>query len=335
MKSFPFSGQNVGGHNVGGYPSQQHPQAPFNAGSYPIQPQPAYPNQQPAYPNPQPGYSGQQSGYPGQHPAYPNQQPGYSGQPPPVVNNYNYPEQQKSGGLGIGSGLQTAAIAGIGGLALYGALKPSEEKTIIIHEGGQAAAAPAAVPASPPGAAPAPVAPVAQPVAPVVQPVAVPAMADATIQPQAPTVPVTSGVFVTPVPSNGGVPSIPLAPLPQDQQHLVPLAPLPDQSTAVPLAPMAGQSTAASPAPLAVQTTVVPLAPLPEQSAVVSMAPLPVHNVPVVETTTTARSPDPAVLSNHTATKEDAAPLKGAAANFVIFNMSFYACISIALAQLI
>lgn len=71
----------------------------------------------------------------GQYPAggqYPvgGQYPMGGGQP--VVNNY-YP--QKSSG---GSGLQTALIAGVGGLALYGALKPSEQKTIIIHEGNNA-----------------------------------------------------------------------------------------------------------------------------------------------------------------------------------------------------
>lgn len=258
----------------------------------------------------------------GQQPQY---MPGAGQQP--VVNNY-YQQQPKSSG--IGSGLQTAAIAGIGGLALYGALRPNEEKTVIIHDGGQAAAAPATIPASPPGAAPAPIAPavqpaivqpavpVAQPVVPVVQPSVIPSIPDATTQPQAippyyqsSVVPNTSGVYVTPVPSSEGAPNVPLAPLP------VPLAPLPDQSTAVPLAPLSDQ------------TTSIPLAPLPEQNAT------------VIAETTTLRLPLPGVgtgtLVVPTATRQDAAhaPLKGVASNFIVFSMSFYTCVAIALAKLI
>ncbi|GAB0095980.1 hypothetical protein DMENIID0001_114240 [Sergentomyia squamirostris] len=106
----------------GGYPQHGAPPA-----GYPQQPgQPGY--GQPAYN--QPGYGGYaQPGYPGG--GYPG---GYQGQP------INYGNQ---GSSGLSSGLQTAAIAGIGGLALYGALKPSEHNTIIIQNG---TAVPAAVP---------------------------------------------------------------------------------------------------------------------------------------------------------------------------------------------
>lgn len=304
MKSIPFSGQNIAGHNAQSYPGvyqqQQHPQVPYNpnaAGSYPMQQQPGYVP------------SGQQ----------------------PVVNNY-YQEHPKSGGTG--SALQTAAIAGIGGLALYGALKPSEEKTIIIHEGGSTAAvpasppnaaqvpipaaAPATVPAVAPSVAPAPVSAVdpgavlAAPAVPVVQPSAIP-----SVPQQNP-----SGVFVTPVPSSESVPSVPLAPLPQQHQQSVPLAPLPDQSTATPLAPLPDQST------------VIPLAPLPDQSTVVPVTP---QNVTVVEETTTTRLAQPnaaPTVTNNINGEAAHAPLKGAAPNFIIFNMSFYTCISIALAKL-
>ncbi|XP_055683635.1 trithorax group protein osa-like isoform X1 [Lutzomyia longipalpis] len=119
----------------GGYPQQGVPPA----GGYP---------QQPAFG--QPGYG--QPGY--GHPNYPGgyQQPGYQGGQP-VVNNY-YGNQGSSGG----SGWQTAALAGVGGLALYGALKPSEHNTIIIQNGTNAAP-PAAAPAD--GAAAAAAAPAA------------------------------------------------------------------------------------------------------------------------------------------------------------------------------
>lgn len=106
-----------------GAPQPNYPQQPnYGAGAYP-QPGP-YPQQQ------QPGGFGAppQGGFPaggyngGVAPgAYPG---GYN--QPPVVNNYN----QKGSG---GSGLQTALLAGVGGLALYGALKPSDTKTIIIN----------------------------------------------------------------------------------------------------------------------------------------------------------------------------------------------------------
>lgn len=112
----------------------------------PHQPNPGYPVQQPGLG--QPGY-GQQGfgqpgvgGYPGQGGAgaYPVQQQGFgqpglvpgAGQPPTIVNNYHGAPQGGNTGGGL-SGLQTGLLAGTAGLALYGALKPSGEKTVIIN----------------------------------------------------------------------------------------------------------------------------------------------------------------------------------------------------------
>lgn len=301
-KSFSnFPGQSFGGNNApsypGGYPQQQHPQqVPYNpnpAGGYPIQQQPSY----------VPGHGGQQ----------------------PVVNNY-YQEQPKSGG-GVGSALQTAAIAGIGGLALYGALKPSEEKTIIIHE-GQTGAPPAAVPASPPGAAPAPVAPVApvaQPAVPAV-PAAVPAVPAAVPAAPAP------GVFVTPVPAIEGASSIPLAPLaplPQDPaQPSIPLAPLPEQTSTVPLAALPDQSTVI---PVSSQPAVV-------TNLAETTTRFPISDVTLGVRTLGTESAGPQLAPFNTPAKQDAAhaPLQGGAtSNFVIFSMSFYACIALVVSKLI
>ena len=120
--------------------------------------QPAYGGQQPAYGGQQPAYGGQQPNY-AQQPAYGGQQPNYAPQPAfggqqpgygqqpnyggygqqPIVNNYN------TRGSSGGSGLQTALIAGVGGLALYGALKPSGGETTIvkyIYQNGTEAAGP-------------------------------------------------------------------------------------------------------------------------------------------------------------------------------------------------
>lgn len=159
----------------------------------------------------------------------------------------------------------TALIAGVGGLALYGALKPSEEKTVIIHQGETAAApaaapapaapvavAPAPAPAVPVAAAPAPVVPAVVPETPAV-PVAPVVPAPVAVAPVAAVVPVETanvmpavnpGVPFAPVVASVGngtadqpqspdsVPQVPLAPLlptpvPNDAQPSVPLAPLP------------------------------------------------------------------------------------------------------------
>lgn len=116
-----------------------------------------YPNQQ-QYPSQQypaqqyPVGGGQQ--YPGGYPVGGQQYP--TGGQPAVNNYYQQGQPQRSGGIG---GLGTAAIAGIGGLALYGALKPSEQKTIIIHEGGNNGTSDAPIPSAPPAAGTPPIAP--------------------------------------------------------------------------------------------------------------------------------------------------------------------------------
>lgn len=101
-----------------------------------------------------------------------------------MINNHYYGQPQTgiSGGGGGGGGgsslAQNAILAGVGGLALYGALKPSQEKTIIIHDSptnaapaAPAAVAPAAAPVAPiaPAAPYAPLAPEYAPVVPVPQ----------------------------------------------------------------------------------------------------------------------------------------------------------------------
>lgn len=121
-------------------PYSQHPQpgvqSRFNEAPPPYSPQqvnPGYPVQpglgQPGFGQPGFGHAAQQpqGGYP--------MQPGFvpgAGQPPTIVNNYHQVPQGGSGGGGL-SGLQTALLAGTGGLALYGALKPSDTKTIVIN----------------------------------------------------------------------------------------------------------------------------------------------------------------------------------------------------------
>jgi hypothetical protein len=126
-------------HN--GNPQFNQAPPPYSAGNQGFQPgvAPGY-QQQPHYGGaPAQNYPGGQqpggypvggNGYPVQAGGYPQGAPGgFGGQP--QVNNY-YPQQQSSGGIGLG-GLNTALIAGVGGIALYGALKPHEQKTIIIY----------------------------------------------------------------------------------------------------------------------------------------------------------------------------------------------------------
>lgn len=129
-------------YQQGGY--QPNHQQGFNQQpAYGGQQQPAYGGQQQPNYAPQPAYGGQPN-Y-AQQPAYGGQpnyapQPGYGGYgQQPIVNNYH--TQGSSGG----SGLQTALIAGVGGLALYGALKPSGGETTIvkyIYANGTEAAGP-------------------------------------------------------------------------------------------------------------------------------------------------------------------------------------------------
>lgn len=120
-------------HNPG-YPAQGAPPAysPHNPG-YPAQgAPPAYSQQNPGYPQqsypqgvPQQGYGGG-AGYPNQGYAQGGQYPGQQ----PVVNNYHLQQPGRSGG---GSGLTNALLLGVGGVALYGALKPGGETQTIIY----------------------------------------------------------------------------------------------------------------------------------------------------------------------------------------------------------
>lgn len=118
------------GWNVNGNEAMTKPS--LNSATYPAQNTPLYPANPPLYPS-------VNNGPPPAHSQYPQSQvpPGFQPQgsfpngQPSIVNNY-YGSHGNQGSSG-GSGLQTAILAGVGGLALYGALKPSESKTIIIN----------------------------------------------------------------------------------------------------------------------------------------------------------------------------------------------------------
>ncbi|KAL9708081.1 hypothetical protein quinque_011599 [Culex quinquefasciatus] len=110
------------GHNTsaGGFGGGFPPVQP-NAG-YPVQPAQGFPGAPVAHPGG--GYPG---GYP-QQPVYQSPAGGYPQQPGTVIHHYEQP--QSSGGSGIGTILGAGAAglaAGVGGAALYDALKPKEE----------------------------------------------------------------------------------------------------------------------------------------------------------------------------------------------------------------
>lgn len=110
------------GHNIssgGGFGGGFPPVQP-NAG-YPVQPAQGFPGA----PIAQPG-GGYPGGYP-QQPVYQSPAGGYQ-QPGTVIHHYEQP--QSSGGSGIGTILGAGAAglaAGVGGAALYDALKPKDE----------------------------------------------------------------------------------------------------------------------------------------------------------------------------------------------------------------
>ncbi|KFB39070.1 hypothetical protein ZHAS_00006393 [Anopheles sinensis] len=132
------------GHNAtgGGFGGGLAHSPPGAYPSYPAQPAQGFPGAPVQHPGggfPAPGYQPQPGGYvPQQQPGYPHQ-PSYVPQPAPgghyqgqpgqtVVHHY---EQPSSGGSGIGTVLGAGAAglaAGIGGAALYDALKPKESK---------------------------------------------------------------------------------------------------------------------------------------------------------------------------------------------------------------
>ncbi|XP_035774912.1 translation initiation factor IF-2-like [Anopheles albimanus] len=148
-------------HSPPGYPVQpvqgfpgapvQHPGGGFPAPGYQPQPGGYYPQQQPSgFPH-QPGYAPQGAGA--------HYDPGhYQGHPGQTAHHY---EQPSSGGSGIGTILGAGAAglaAGVGGAALYDALKPKEAKeepattttvaTTVAGAAGGAAETPAPVPAA-------------------------------------------------------------------------------------------------------------------------------------------------------------------------------------------
>ncbi|KAG4065910.1 hypothetical protein HA402_000357 [Bradysia odoriphaga] len=258
-------------------PYQQHAGAPSQ---YPGAPAGGYPQQQGGFPQQQGGYPQQQGGFPQQQGGFPQQQGGYpqgyqqqggfppqqgypAGQPYPVVQQ----QPQKSGG----NGLQTALIAGVGGLALYGALKPSGEKVIVINNGESTTApssdATTAAPAAPaadgnttnatPVSAAAPVAPVAPAADASVAPVPLASMPP----PVAPTDNVASVTPVAVLPSDATpVSNSPAQPIPSDgSTPLAPLAPFPVTVTMAPsdIPPFSGSAIHYDQIPLA------PLAPFP------------------------------------------------------------------------
>ncbi|XP_058057571.1 uncharacterized protein D806_0078-like [Anopheles bellator] len=132
------------GHNsTGGFGSLAH-SPPVAAGSYPgqapVQGFPGAPVQHPGGGFPAPGYQPQPAGgyYPQSQQGFPHQpsyapaghydQGHYQGHPGQTVHHY---EQPASGGSGIGTILGAGAAglaAGVGGAALYDALKPKESK---------------------------------------------------------------------------------------------------------------------------------------------------------------------------------------------------------------
>ncbi|XP_053677699.1 translation initiation factor IF-2-like, partial [Anopheles nili] len=149
------------GHPAQGFPGApvQHPGGGFPAQGYQPQPGGGYVQQQPGA-----GFPHQPSYAPGGH--YDQGQQGhYQGHPgQTAVHHY---EQPASGGSGIGTILGAGAAglaAGVGGAALYDALKPKESKeeapattaatTTTAAAAGPASETPAPVPANPNGDAP-------------------------------------------------------------------------------------------------------------------------------------------------------------------------------------
>lgn len=92
-----------------------------NNPSHMNEPPPAYQNSPQSYHQPPPAYNQQ----PGYQPA-----PGYGGAPGGYA-----PQPEKSSNTNL---LQNAAIAGVGGLALYAALKPSDGETKVVYVNGTA-----------------------------------------------------------------------------------------------------------------------------------------------------------------------------------------------------
>lgn len=247
------------------YPSHGAPPPAYNPNGH------GYPQQQPGYGGQQPHYGGQpgyqQPGYGGQQPGYGGQQPGYGGQQP----NYGghpggYPQQQPGGfgggynngggygggGFGGGTvnnyygqkssgmGLTNALLLGVGGIALYGALKPGETKVVYVNnstnpeDARQVSQNGTHVLVSDANNMT-----VATPLAPfpahcsqyMNQPVPLAQLeANSTPTPLAPLPQAEVPLATAAVPLAAASDNVPLAPIPEGQ---VPLAPLPEATTAV------------------------------------------------------------------------------------------------------
>lgn len=222
---------------------------------------------------------------------------------------------------------------------MYGALKPSEEKTIIIHEGanqappvaGVAATPVAPAVAAPDTAAPTPVAPISpvagnSPVAPVV-----PQPNLAGSDPQAPLAPLTPLAPLEPIPAvpNAYPPVQPtnidlnnttvvaVSPSSNDAVTGTPLAPFPETSSSAPLAAFAETSAQALNAEA---TAAAPLAPLP---VVQSTSPPLINNYQPVNNTITTLPPNNG--DHH----------KGSASSINIVNISVYTILTFVLVKLV
>lgn len=230
--------------------------------------------------------------------------------------------------------MQTALLAGVGGLTLYNALKPNEQKTVIIHEGASPAPAPVAqgataAPVLPASVAPAnyaPPAPVAQgvPLAPAaVDASTVPPLANTAIPiginagPVQPMIGATDAGFSNPPSTESGSTSVPLAPV--GSQPSVPLA---DAQTPIPLAPIAEGSTNVPVTTMTDSTSNVPTTMMMQSSSQPSAA--------IVAETTTG-----VPLATYPNGSGNTAPLKGAAPSISGFNLAFYACLAMTIAKLI
>lgn len=236
----------------------------------------------------------------------------------------------------IHSGIGTALLAAGGGLAggaLLGAAlsRPSEEKTIIIHQ-GEATAAPVA----PVAAAPAPAAPVvpAAPVAPAAVP-AYPAAVPAAPVESAPTpVPAIPGPF-SPMPeSMSQVPPTTNSTSPDASAPLAPLEPLPvaadNASLSAPLAPLAPLPVVANPCQPD-QNGMVPVSCITPSSLAITAAP------PLIHSSASESSQPPQLNADLTAMAGNSTnttnPGRNAATTICVLHVSIYSALALIIAK--
>uniref|UniRef100_A0A182ITQ1 Uncharacterized protein n=1 Tax=Anopheles atroparvus TaxID=41427 RepID=A0A182ITQ1_ANOAO len=266
------------GHNAtgaGGFGGGLAHSPPGAYPSYPSQPAQGFPGAPVQHPGggfPAPGYQPQAGGYSPQQqqPGFPHQPsyvpqsvPGghydqghYQGQPgQTVVHHY---EQPSSGGSGIGTVLGAGAAglaAGIGGAALYDALKPKDSKeepaattaattTTVAGAAAPAAETPApAPPANPNGEAPLAPLPAANPngetpLAPMPSEPAATANGDAPLAPM----PTEGAPLATIPPAEGTATALAPGSSSENPLGMAPLAPLPDASGSSSVAPPSDSS---------------------------------------------------------------------------------------------